>query len=297
VQFEITEGESTQSIASRLEESDLIREDIVFRIYAKLNQQETLQFGVYEVSSGWDTPEIFEKLTSDDTVIRSIAIIPGFTLNRIQERLVNAGYEENAVSEALSGSYGTSVEQYIPPNASLEGFLYPDTYIAGIRQSPDEIIKLALSEMSDALTPDLIQQFKARNLSVFEAVTLASIVQQEISDPELQKQIAQVYLKRLQDDIRLDADPTFRYASELAGVRDDLFIDSPYNTRRVKGLPPGPIGAVTIDALKAVADPAEGDFLFFVTGDDGTTYFSRTLAEHEAAVDAHCSENCRINFD
>ena len=121
-----------------------------------------------------------------------------------------------------------------------------------------------------------------------------SLVQQEVGDTEVQKQVAQVFLKRLKEDIQLGSDVTFFYAAELTGEDPSPSLDNPYNTRLYKGLPPGPIGTVTRGSLNAVANPAKGDFLFFVAGDDGNTYFSKTLEEHNANVKKHCIELCKL---
>jgi UPF0755 protein len=127
-----------------------------------------------------------------------------------------------------------------------------------------------------------------------KAFTLASIVQQESSKPEEQKKIAQVFESRLEQDISLGADPTFIYAAKLKGVEPSPKIDSPYNTRINKGLPPTPIGTFELSALQAVAEPAEGDFLFFVAGDDGKIYYTRSEEEHQVSIKEHCKENCSL---
>jgi UPF0755 protein len=138
-----------------------------------------------------------------------------------------------------------------------------------------------------------IEEFQKRNLTIHEGLILASIVQQEVKEPADQKQVAQVFLKRLKSGIQLGSDVTYMYAAEQMGVRGTPSLDSPYNTRKYTGLPPGPISNMNPSALDAVAFPAAGDFLYFVAGDDGRTYFSRTEVEHEANIRAHCTTLCQ----
>ena len=121
---------------------------------------------------------------------------------------------------------------------------------------------------------------------------MASIVQKEVSDPSDQRQVAQVFLKRLKEGTVLGSDVTFLYIAKKEGRSPSVNDPSPYNTRKNGGLPPGPIANFHLSALQAVANPASGDFLYFVAGDDGKTYFSRTEAEHDANVAAHCKKLC-----
>ena len=146
---------------------------------------------------------------------------------------------------------------------------------------------------------NLVEGFKQQGLTLYEGITLASIVQREsITPPDTsepsadQKQIAQVFYSRLAAGMTLGSDVTYQYAADKLGVARDVNLDSPYNTRRYKGLPPGPIASPGLTALKAVAAPAAGDYLFFLTGDDNITYFAHTDAEHKANIINHCAKNC-----
>jgi UPF0755 protein len=127
---------------------------------------------------------------------------------------------------------------------------------------------------------------------LYEGITLASIVQREASTPADQQQVAQVFYSRLAIGMQLGSDVTYQYIADKTGVARDPGLDSPYNTRRYTGLPPGPIAVPGSSALLAVANPAEGDYLYFLAGDDGATYFARSLAEHEANIVDHCAVNC-----
>ena len=141
---------------------------------------------------------------------------------------------------------------------------------------------------------NLVAAYQQKGLSLYQGITLASIVQREVADMADSKQVAQVFLKRLSDDFPLGADATFVYAAKKVGATPSVDFDSPYNTRIHTGLPPGPISSPGATALQAVGAPAPGDYMYFVSGDDGRTHFSRTLAEHEALTAEYCKKNCSL---
>jgi UPF0755 protein len=146
--------------------------------------------------------------------------------------------------------------------------------------------------MQKRLTPELRAQFAKRGLSVYQGITLASIIEKEVSVISDKALVSQVFYKRLSMDMGLESDPTAFYGAIIAGQEPSLRYDSAYNTYLVKGLPPGPISNVTQESLRAAANPANTDWLFFVAGDDGKTYFSKTLAEHEVNIDRYCKKLC-----
>ncbi len=161
-------------------------------------------------------------------------------------------------------------------------------------QNLQELFKRSFDELYGRLQDDkYLEEFARRNLSIHDGLTLASIVQKEVKDPTDQKQVAQVFLKRLGVGMQLGSDVTYMYAAKQMGVEGTPSLESPYNTRKYAGLPPGPIANMNPSAIDAVAFPAPGDFLYFVAGDDGKTYFSKTEAEHEANVRAHCTTLCQ----
>ena len=175
---------------------------------------------------------------------------------------------------------------------SLEGYLYPETFHRTATTSPEEIIKQSLDEMQKHLTPDLRAAIVRQGLTVHDGIKLASIIEQEVSNPEDKKVVAQVFLKRLREGIALESDPTALYGAVKDGAEPSLQYDSPYNTYNNRGLTPTPISNVSQSSLEAVAHPANTDYLYFVAGDDGKTYFSRTLSEHEALTEQHCKKLC-----
>jgi UPF0755 protein len=129
---------------------------------------------------------------------------------------------------------------------------------------------------------------------LYQAITLASIVQREEPDATSQKQVAQVFYLRLAKDMPLGSDVTAYYGADQIGAERAVTVDTPYNTRIHTGLPPGPIATPGLTALQAVAAPASGDYLYFLSGDDDVTYFAHTDEEHEANIKAHCQIKCAI---
>jgi UPF0755 protein len=146
--------------------------------------------------------------------------------------------------------------------------------------------------MGARLTPQIRQAFSAAGLTVHEGVILASIVEQEVDSDYDRARVAQVLLKRYRAGIRLQADPTAFYEARMKGDRPTVTYDSPYNTYLHTGLPPGPIGNVSESSLQAAAFPAQTDWLYFVSGDDGRTHFSKTLEKHQELTRRYCKKLC-----
>jgi UPF0755 protein len=146
--------------------------------------------------------------------------------------------------------------------------------------------------MNTRLTPKIKTGFKKQGLNIYQGIILASIVEQESSNPDDSPIIAQVFLSRLRAGMALGSDVTAKYASVLNGVTFSPSVKSPYNTRLVTGLPPGPIGTVSAVSLNSIAYPANTSYLYFVTGDNGTTYFSYTGEQHETLVQTYCIKAC-----
>ncbi len=171
--------------------------------------------------------------------------------------------------------------------------MFPESFQKTNDTEPQTIINGSLTEMQRRLTPALRDSFASQGLSTYQGLILASIVEKEASKASDRAQVAQVFLSRLRQNISLGSDPTAFYGAVLAGQKPSVAHDSPYNTRIYAGLPPTPISTVSESSLRAVANPATTDWLFFVAGDDGTTYFSRTLKEHEALTKQYCTRLCQ----
>ncbi|HSX44912.1 MAG TPA: endolytic transglycosylase MltG [Candidatus Saccharimonadales bacterium] len=291
----IPTGYSVHQIAVLLQKSGVIKKAWAFEWYIRNHDlRDELQAGTYALRPNQGVPEIAVALTQGKIATNLVTIIPGLRLDQIKKTLINAGFSQSDVIKALDPARYASHSALIdkPPGASLEGYLYPDSYQKTATTKPEEIVRAALDQMQKHLTASVRQGFTAQGLSVHQGIILASIVEQEVSNPQDKPIVAQVFLKRLHQDMLLGSDVTAYYGSLLANQAPSLIFESPYNTRLHTGLPPGPISNVTDSSLEAVAHPASTDYLYFVAGDDGVTYFSKTLDEHQAQTTAHCKKLC-----
>ncbi len=296
VRVTVDEGMSPSSIADLLEENQLIRSAFAFRIYSKIHQLgNRLQAGTYSLSSSMSSKDIAKALTSGSTESLTVTFLPGATVAQDKKVLLDAGYSAAEIDAAFSKQYNHPLFMTKPASADLEGYIYGETYKFSASATVEDILTTTFDEFYAVIKADkLTEGFKSQGLSLYQGITLASIIQREVNTPTDMRQVAQVFLLRLKDDISLGSDVTYQYAADKMGVARDPSLASPYNTRVVKGLPPGPISAPGKSALDAVANPAAGDYVFFLSGDDDKTYFARTQAEHEKNIADHCQKKCQI---
>lgn len=288
-------GSTTAEIADVLKAKNVIRSDWAFEWYVRNHQlRDQLKAGTYVVYESQSVPEIVNALVDGKVASDLVTILPGKRLDEIKAALIEYGFDEKAVGSALEpGQYSNHPALTDKPEgASLEGYLYPESFQKTAESTPLQIVKQSLDQMQLRLTPELRQAFSEQGLTVHQAVILASIVEREVANERDRAQAAQVFLKRYREDISLGSDPTAFYGAIIDGEKPSVNYDSPYNTRLHKGLPPGPISNMSEGALKAVAFPAQTDWLYFVSGDDGRTHFSKTLEEHEALTEKYCTKLC-----
>lgn len=289
----IQPGATTQEIGKKLQTLGVIRATWAFEWYVRnSNVRDKLQAGTYALRPSQSVQELVDILTQGKIATDLVTILPGKRVEDIRDSLINQGFKAEDVDKALDPKLYANHPALVdkPESASLEGYLYPESFQKTAETEPSTIIKLSLDELQAKLTPQLRAGIVAQGLNVHEAVILASIVGQEIGDPKEQKVVAQIFLKRLREGVELGADATTRYAiNKPKGplTADEISNSSLYNTRVAKGLPPGPISNFKASAIEAVAFPANGDFLFFVTGRDSVTRFSRTISDHEALIKDH----------
>lgn len=291
----IRQGATDDEIGKLLQQKGLIRSAWAFRLYISSKEARgELQAGTYEIASNQSVAEIVSLLTHGRIVTNLVTILPGQRLDQVRKRFIQDGFSEAAVDEALDPSnyVGNAALVDKPAAANLEGYLYPDSYQRTSDTSPKEIVTEALAQMDKRLTPDLRAAFARQGLSAYQAIVLASVVEKEVSSQPDRDQVAQVFLKRLRTNTRLQSDVTAFYGAILAGKAPSVDYNSVYNTYMHDGLPPTPISNVSISSLHAVAYPANTDWLYFVAGDDGTTHFAKTVAEHNANVAQYCKKLC-----
>jgi UPF0755 protein len=301
VSVEVTQGESPAAIASKLERAGVIRSAAHFGVLAGLMGVEgNLRAGEYEMSRGMPTSVVIERLRENLTVPQFVLTIPeGWRWEQVAEHLERKGVATAAdFQAALSATdYNAPFLAQRPPGATLEGYLFPDTYFFTVDATARDIVARLLATFNEKFPPELQAKTAEQGLTLHQAVTLASIVEREAQVASERPVIASVYLNRLKQGMLLQADPTTQYAiaADPASVAkygwwkrdltlDDLKVASPYNTYVSPGLPPAPIASPGLASLRAVIEPEQTDFLFFVAKPDGSHAFARTLDEHNRNV-------------
>ena len=229
---------------------------------------------------------ILATIVEGDVLLHRITIPEGFNLHQIAEAVARAGFGdaesfyEIATDPAVVAAAGFEGQ-------SLEGYLYPDTYSFPKGYSQSSIIDAMTQRFRDAVSDAWRSRAAEMGMSLHEVVTLASIIEKETGDPAERPLIASVFHNRLAKGMRLETDPTVIYGIENFDgnlTRRHLRTPTPYNTYRIRGLPPGPIASPGHAALEAALFPAVSDYLFFVSRNDGTHQFSRNLQDHQEAV-------------
>lgn len=294
VTFVIQPGEGVNQISQNLKDAGLISSMWNFEVYVWLRHWGTrLQAGEYVIPQNATIREVAQLVAAgkDAVVERSITVIEGWTISDIagyleREQVVSAA-EFTAATQRLADRQLVSALADKPNGASLEGYLFPDTYRVYRGATGEEIVLKMLNNFEAKLTQELREQIKASGHSIFETVTMASIVEREGRHPEDGPVIAGIFWKRLDAGWALESDATLNYvlprdqqkpslgAAELANT-------SLYNSYKYKGLPPGPIANPGIRALQAAAQPQKSPYWFFLTTPDGTTKFGATFEEHVA---------------
>jgi len=298
VVFVVEQGETAGDIAANLEQAGLVSDAALFRWLVRYyDLGNRLEAGEYELSSSMSMVEIAERLQHGRLQETTITIPEGWRLEQIAAYLSAQGIadEEEFLALARAGEFDFDLLRDLPAGASLEGYLFPDTYRIGPSFGARAVIMLMLSNFDTRFTPEMRARAEALGLPIHEVVTLASIVEREAVIPDERPVIAAVYLNRLEAVMYLGADPTVQYAlgfDQATGKwwsvltpEDYQSVDSPYNTYTHLGLPPGPICNPGLASMQAVLYPADVDYLYFLRNDlagDGSHVFSRTFEEHLA---------------
>jgi len=286
--FVVAEGQRAPVIATDLKKALLIRDRNAWLTYVNLHGLRTkLKAGSYSLAPTQSGQQIAKILTSGVDSLNEMIIPEGYTITQIEAAAAQHGISEASFQAALAEPHSQSFLATKPAGVSLEGYLFPDTYSIGPETTASMLVNEMLNNFGAKVGPSYTAAFTAEGLTLHQGLTLASIVEKEVNKSTDRPIVAQIFLKRYHTGMSLGSDVTAQYASDLAGVPFDVNINSPYNTRVNVGLPPGPICNPGLGALDAVAHPAATDYLYFVTGTDGVTYYAQTLAEHNANVAAH----------
>lgn len=298
VRVSIQPGTGPSAIAKQLKAAGIIRSDWAFGIHTKLSGTEnTLKAGIYNLQPSLSTPEIVNELVkgAKDNTFR-VTFLPGDTLANGRKKLIELGLFSTAdIDAALNKQYDRPLFATKPASADLEGYLYGETLEFDSSATVETILDRFFDLFEAVIKEnDLVAAYQKQGLTLYEGITLASIVQRETSVGENQRQVARVFLNRMDEGMTLGSDVTYQYAAKKMGIAPHPGIDSPYNTRIHAGLPPGPIAAPGKTSLLAVANPGTNDYVFFLSGDDGKMYYAKTDAEHQRNITNHCKEKCLI---
>jgi UPF0755 protein len=294
-QFNVASGATTEQIGRSLQAAGFVRSSLAFQIYLRLNPM-IIQAGTYLLSPWWSLPKTVDalKTTIDNSI--TVTVLPGKTLKELRDVWKKIGFTDAEIDAAYAAEYASPVFDGRPEGVGLEGYIYPDTYQIHPTSTLEEIIQTTLDEFASVVAQnDIGATFASRGLNLYQGITLSSIVELEDKRVDDQKMIAGVFFNRLNAGMSLGSDPTWRYAYANGLCADNSpSCDSSYNTRIVGDLPPGPIANVNEQALLATARPTDNDYLFFVSGDDGTNHFSLTEEEHNFNVATYCQNLCSI---
>jgi len=283
----IKPGQQFKSIPAHLHRLGILKKPFKFGIYARIKHlDKRIKAGEYLLSSAMSPKEILHKFVSGKVRLYKVTLPEGYSLNQIAVAVAGAGLAtEDALMKAV---YDSDLVHSFGINAdSFEGYLFPDTYYFSKGMSVEKIISAMVDRFQSQFKSEWKQQAEKIGFSIHESVTLASIIEKETGAPSERSVISSVFHNRLKKKMRLESDPTVIYGIEgFDGniTREHLNTQTPYNTYRNRGLPPGPIANPGAAAIEAALYPDDTSFLFFVSKKDGTHKFSTTISEHNRAV-------------
>jgi len=303
VTFTVERGSSAQQIADQLGQEGIVRSPRVFTVYVYLTGSASkIQAGQYLLDRRMTMEEILSVLTAGQVQLsdQRVTVIEGWTNRQIATNLA----QKNIVSaEDFNAALGQNYDFRFDQDAHAfryEGFLFPDTYSLRADQDAADLIQQMLTNFENKLPADLLADLERKNLDIGDVVIIASIVEKEVgrnkdritSDDveamnEERRLVASVFYNRLEIGMALQSDATVNYVTgggRRRATADDIAIDSPYNTYRVGGLPPGPISNPGLESIRAAINPADSDYLYFINKIDGEAVFARTLDEHNRNI-------------
>ncbi len=290
VEVKVDRGESFSSVVNKLKDRGVIPNERFFTLWARLLAlDKKIHWGVYRFDLPIAPREVLDRMVLGRGLFHRITIPEGLALNEIADLLVREGAtgEEKFLQEARS----TEILSLLGlEDNGIEGYLFPDTYYFPVSATARDILTAMVEQFQEIFTPMMERQAKKLGLSRHEVVTLASLVEKEAGVEAERPLVSAVFHNRLKQNIPLQSDPTVIYGLEgFTGKlrRRDLQNPSPYNTYLIRGLPPGPICNPGLSSLRAALFPAHVSYLYFVSKNDGTHFFSETIREHNRAVNIY----------
>jgi UPF0755 protein len=287
---EIPSGLGTRAIGQRLIAAGVIQDEWTYRTTLWLSgSARRLQAGEYRFDRPMTPAEVIDKIARGEVDRLRVTFPEGLTIAEMSKIFESSGLGP-ATGFTAAAANVTLVSGIDPDARNLEGYLFPDTYSVPRHIDAPQLVRVMVDRFTEVANEGLRAEALARGWTVRQVVTLASLVEKETSRPEERPIVAAVYANRVRLGMPLQCDPTVIYALDRAGKydgnlrREDLAFNSPYNTYRYPGLPPGPIAAPGKLSIEAAVRPADVDFLYFVSRNDGSHVFARTLAEHNRNV-------------
>jgi len=287
--FSIQSGQGVNQISRSLDEVGLIDSRFVFETWLWFRRSEgSIQAGVYNFPANisiYEISNILQRGPEDSQV--AVTLLEGWDRNAIAKYL-----ETSIISADDFEDLSSDIEEWradykflsdAPAGQTLEGYIFPDTYFVDRETGANGLLIRALNNFDKKLSDEWRAEIQQQGKSIYEVITLASIIEREVPEGVDKKMVADVFLKRLKDNIGLQSDATINFITGKGLTRpslDDLAIDSPYNTYKYRGLPPGPISNPGLDSIEAVIYPTANPYYYFLTTEDGTVIYSRTHDEH-----------------
>jgi UPF0755 protein len=287
---DIPPGIAFSHVSHLLHQKGLLGPEWFFQVLGRVQQVDRKIIpGEYELHAGMRPTVLLAKLVKGEVYQHSVTIPEGYNIVQIADILDQKGLADK--EEILRLSQDRTFIASMDVNAStLEGYLFPDTYRFARYTPPESIVRTFISRFHEMVTPEIYAQAKSMGMTLQEVLTLASVIEKETGLAKERALVSGVFHNRLRRNIPLQSDPTVIYALEYfdGNIRKaDLSVNSPYNTYKVRGLPPGPIANPGLAAIQAALYPTPSDFVYFVSRNDGSHKFSVTLAEHNKAVDKY----------
>jgi UPF0755 protein len=285
--FVVRAGETFNALATRLQSKGIIASTARFKLYSRMTKSDKrLRAGEYRLSAAMTPAQILDVLVQGRSVLYRLTIPEGYTIVQIAQEVArqDLGTAEDVQRLATDPQF---VQSHGIEAQTLEGYLFPDTYYFPKDVEPRKIIAKMVERFKAQLQPVWEQRAKELNFSVHQIVTLASIIEKETGAPSERPIIASVFHNRLKKKMRLESDPTVIYGiPNFDGniKRHHLQTWTPYNTYKIRGLPPGPIANPGRASIEATLYPDQTDFLYFVAKKDGTHHFSTNIKDHNRAV-------------
>lgn len=291
IDFTVNKGDTANDVSLALKNARVIKNSRLFVYYVYfLGKQDDLQAGQYELSPAMNIVGIARRITKGDIKTHTIKIIEGWNIKDIAAYLEDIGICKKEEFLELTNKNYSETFSFLsdkPKTADLEGYIFPDSYLIRPGTEVEDILIKVLMNLDKQLTPDLRAEIVKQKKSVFEIITMASLIEREVKSLKDKKIVSGILWKRMKIGMPLQVDATVAYILDRVPTIEDLKIESPYNTYTNYGLPKGPIANPGIDSIIAAIYPTKTDHLYYISSPSGKTIFSKTFKDHQEAIDEH----------